>query len=82
MTLIASTAATAGGILFVVTLLLAVGASIVICAMKGKWGMVFGGVVLHLLWYVGAIRLAKPNSWWARRFYDASKLATAQSRHS
>jgi hypothetical protein len=43
--------------------------SIVVCALKGKWGMVTGGLVIHILWSVGAIRLAKPNSWWARRYY-------------
>lgn len=55
--------------------------SVVICGMKGKYGMIAGGILLHILWYVGAIRIAKPDSWWARRYYGAQKLAIAQQRH-
>jgi hypothetical protein len=41
-------------------------------------GFVFGGLV----WYITALRLARPDSWWARRFYDATKLERAQKRYS
>lgn len=46
---------------------------IVICAMKGKpWFAVLG-----LLWgifaIIGAIRVAKPNSFWDRRWYGPDK---------
>src|SRR4051794_13255263 len=54
--------------------------SAVICGLKGKYGMVAGGLVVHPLWLVGAIRLAKPDSWWARRHYDGHKLMEAQAR--
>lgn len=31
---------------------------------------------------VGLFRLAKPHSWWARRFYSDEKLARAGAHHS
>jgi hypothetical protein len=50
--------------------------------LKGKW---VAAVVLALLtlgvgWFVTGIRLAKPTSWWARRFYDADKVRLAYGR--
>ena len=41
-----------------------------LCAMKGKMGFVALGVFLPIFWLVGAVRPAKPNSFWASRFYD------------
>jgi hypothetical protein len=40
------------------------------------------GLVVPLLAVIGAIRLAKPHSPWARRFYqgDGRRLARAQER--
>lgn len=54
----------------------------VVCLLKGQWlffalGFVFGG----LLWVIVAFRLARPDSWWARRFYEAQKLARARERY-
>jgi hypothetical protein len=46
---------------------------LVLCAMKGKLGFVALGVLLPIFWIVGAIRPAKPNSFWASRFYDDSQ---------
>jgi hypothetical protein len=42
----------------------------VVCGMKGKLGFVALGVFLPVLWIIGAVRPAKPNSFWARRVYD------------
>ncbi len=53
---------------------------IVVTASKGKYGMLALGVLIHPVWWFGAIRLAKPNSYWARRFYDADKLQRARNR--
>jgi hypothetical protein len=53
---------------------------IVITALKGKQGVVLAGVFFHPCWWVGAIRLAKPDSFWARRFYDDEKLGRAHDR--
>ena len=57
---------------------------VVFCLMKGKiWTGVFG-LFIPLLAFVGAIRLARPNSPWARRRYAArpKKLAKAQKREA
>jgi hypothetical protein len=59
---------------------------IAISALKGKYVFAFAGIigVLNVLWWVGAVRLAKPNSWWARRYYvgdRAHKLQEAIARH-
>jgi hypothetical protein len=40
--------------------------------LKGKLKLALAGVVFPLLAMVGSVRLAKPSSWWARRFYDPS----------
>ncbi len=40
-------------------------------------GLLFGGIV----WWITALRLGRPGSWWARRFYDTDKLARAQERY-
>ncbi|WP_051183000.1 hypothetical protein [Nocardia vinacea] len=53
---------------------------IVVTALKGKFGMLALGVFIHPIWWFDAIRLAKPNSYWARRFYDANKLQRADDR--
>jgi hypothetical protein len=50
--------------------------------LKGKW---LAAVVLLVLtaglgYFVTGIRLAKPTSWWARRYYDADKLRLAFER--
>jgi hypothetical protein len=52
----------------------------IVCWMKGKrrWA-VFG---FFTAWHVvAAFRLAKPESWWARKFYDEAKLAQAKARY-
>jgi signal peptidase I len=48
--------------------------------LKGKWGTLLLGVFLFPAWLVGAIRLAKPNSLWARRLYDEPKRERAKAR--
>jgi hypothetical protein len=53
-----------------------------VCAMKGKVLLALAGTFIPLIALVGAIRLARPHSPWARRFYrpGSSKLARAQAR--
>ncbi|MGD9571669.1 MAG: hypothetical protein AB7V62_07300 [Thermoleophilia bacterium] len=56
-----------GGVLIVTYHVLSVGTAVV-CLMKGKW---VTGVVGFLLWpvgLVGALRAARPGSWWDRRW--------------
>ena len=54
----------------------------VICLLKGKIVMGLAGLPAPIFSYVGAFRLAKPESFWARRFYGEKKLARATRRHA
>jgi hypothetical protein len=70
----------AGGFLIVAYHFLSVVCA-VICLAKGK---LIVGIIGFLLWpvaLVGAIRLAEPNSLWARRFYDQDKLQRSRDRY-
>jgi hypothetical protein len=53
-----------------------------ICALKGKVWMTVFGLVIPFIGMIGAIRLAKPGSPWARRFYkdDGQRLEKAKAR--
>ncbi len=53
---------------------------LVICWLKGKRGFTFLGVVVPFVWLTGAIRLAKPTSYWATRWYGDAKMADAEQR--
>jgi hypothetical protein len=63
------------------TLAITLGLSI-ICLLKGKLVTGVIGVFLQPIALVGAIRLAKPGSWWARRHYPRRprRLARAERR--
>ena len=50
-----------------------------LCFLKGKPFAAILGVLLPLVAIVGAVRLAKPGSRWARR-YGPSKLERAHAR--
>jgi len=52
-----------------------------ICFLKGKlmWGVV--GVYIGPIALIGASRLAKPESSWARRRYEPAKLARSRARY-
>lgn len=43
------------------------------------WGVI--GIYLWPVGLTGALRLAKPGSSWARKRYDAEKLARSQERY-
>ncbi len=53
----------------------------VICLLKGKvvTGMV--GIVLSFVAIIGAVRLAKPGSWWARHRYAGRPRRAARAEH-
>lgn len=53
--------------LFIAALVFIVLAGIV-TALKGKWAFFFLGILFNVLWIIGAIRPAKADSYWARRF--------------
>lgn len=52
----------------------------VVCLLKGKLITGLLGMVIPVIGPVGAIRLAKPESFWARRFYGPEKAQRAQQR--
>jgi len=56
-------------------------ALVVTCFMKGKY--IFGviGIFSGLFSLIGAIRLAKPNSSWARDRYNDAKMAASGARY-
>jgi len=54
----------------------------VVCLLKGKIVMGLLGLPAPLFSYIGAIRLAKPESFWARRFYGEKRMDRATERHS
>ncbi|MBI1378575.1 MAG: hypothetical protein GC157_13995 [Frankiales bacterium] len=51
-----------------------------ICLLKGKLVTGLVGLAMTILSLVGAIRLAKPDSFWARRFYSPAKMERASAR--
>ncbi|MGA7434462.1 MAG: hypothetical protein WBW44_02450 [Solirubrobacterales bacterium] len=63
--------------------LFALAAAVVTCALKGKWwfaGLAVFMPLFFLLAIIGSFRLAKPNSFWARRFYDEDQFDAAVKR--
>lgn len=55
-------------------------AAAVTTALKGKWVSLVVGLVVVPVWVVASIRLARPNSWWARRFYGETKVDRGRAR--
>jgi len=62
----------------IVVLLASLAVSAVVAMLKGRWNLLLFGVMgaFPLLW-VAAVRLAAPDSWWARRFYGDERRARA-----
>ena len=48
--------------------------------LKGKLATGLVGLPLPFFAFIGAIRLGKPSSFWAKRFYGEKKLAAAEKR--
>jgi hypothetical protein len=68
-----------GAITLVVAIALVVG-TIVISIMKGKYKLALFGAFVPFCALVAAIRLARPESRWAKRHYGPEKLARARAR--
>lgn len=51
-----------------------------VCIIKGKLTTGLIGIVVPIVAFIGALRLAKPSSVWARRRYSDAKLNRAQHR--
>jgi hypothetical protein len=54
--------------------------SAVVNAAKEKFGMALLGIVIPVIGIVGAARLARPTSLWARAFYSQAKIDRAGER--
>jgi hypothetical protein len=52
----------------------------VVCALKGKYRCALFGLFVGPIAAVSALRLARPNSIWARRYYHGHRLAAATRR--
>jgi hypothetical protein len=53
---------------------------VVISFLKGKPGFGGVGMVWPIFALIGAIRMAKPHSWWARKYYGTEKMTIALQR--
>lgn len=53
-----------------------------ITLMKGQNVLFALGLLLAgIIWMITALRLARPDSYWARKFYGEAKLARARQRY-
>ena len=58
-------------------------APLTVTALKRQWLLFAAGwLTIGLVWWIASLRLARPDSWWARRFYGPEKLARAQRRYA
>ncbi|HWM63697.1 MAG TPA: hypothetical protein VNP96_06875 [Solirubrobacterales bacterium] len=68
-------------LLVLVILLVVVGIPATMTWSKGHRAAFFlGFIVMGMIWIVAACRLARPSSWWARRFYGQEKMQRALNR--
>ena len=53
-----------------------------VTALKGQWLLFAAGwLTLGMVWWIAAIRLARPSSWWDRHFYGPAKRQRARRRY-
>jgi hypothetical protein len=60
--------------------LLVHGIAVLACVLKGKYGLASIGIFVPLVAEVGAFRLSRPGSTWARHRYGTERLARAARR--
>jgi hypothetical protein len=78
-TLAVSSGVTAAYVLFILTLVIA---PVVVTVLKRQWLLFAAGwLTIGLVWWIAALRLGRPDSWWARQFYGPEKLGRAQRRY-
>lgn len=63
-----------------VTTVVITAVAVVLCVMKGKYRLALFGSFVPVLAVVGALRLARPTSRWAKRRYSAERVAVAAAR--
>jgi membrane-associated phospholipid phosphatase len=67
---------------YTVALFVVLIAPLIVTALKRHWLLfVAGWLTIGLVWWIASLRLARPDSWWAQRFYGQDKLARAQRRY-
>jgi hypothetical protein len=71
-----------GSVLGTVAVVATILALVLAAAAKGRPFLAVVGVFVPVFAAVGAVRLARPSSIWARRFYDAGELERAKARHA
>jgi hypothetical protein len=49
--------------------------------LKGKWTLGALGLLVWVFGFIGAVRLARPSSWWDRTFYGPKRKARADARY-
>jgi hypothetical protein len=64
----------------VVTVEVLTACAVVVCALKGKYRLAMIAVFIPLVAAFGAIRLARPGSWWARHRYAGSPATLERAR--
>ena len=53
-----------------------------VTGLKGQWALLAAGfLTIGFVWMIAAFRLARPDSWWSRRFYGPDKMVRAQHRY-
>jgi hypothetical protein len=57
------------------------GVLVVICVLKGKYRTGLFGIFVPAVSLVGSLRLARPESRWAKRFYGPERIERATARH-
>jgi hypothetical protein len=57
------------------------GVFVVACILKGKYRTALFGIFVPAVAAVGALRLGRPGSRWAKRFYGPERTATSVERH-
>jgi hypothetical protein len=56
---------------------------VTVAELKGHDFLVgFGWLTLGVTWWIAALKLARPESWWARHLYGPRKLARAEARYA
>jgi hypothetical protein len=68
------------GALTIVLIIATILALILVSVMKGKYKLALFGAFIPVCALVAALRLARPESRWAKRHYGPGKLARAQAR--
>jgi hypothetical protein len=68
-------------LLVLMILIVTVGIPAGITWTKGRRvAFILGFLLFGMIWIVAACRLARPSSWWARRFYGPEKMQRALNR--